>query len=272
VHKARQVSSEAEAPFAPAELEEVATAIARVRPAVVFVPHVETSSGMLLPDGYLRGLADAIHNVGGLLVVDCIASGALWLDMVGLGIDVLLSAPQKGWSASPCAGLVMLSELARERIEHTRSSSFACDLRMWLKVMEAYEAGGHMYHATMPTDGLQRLQQALRESRTAGFERLRAAQWELGTRVRDVLERAGYPSVAAEGYKAPCVVVSYTRSQEIASGKRFRELGLQIAAGVPLQCDEPAGFQSFRLGLFGLDKLLNIERSVGSLEAALAQL
>lgn len=269
VLKARPIAAEEEAPFAPAPLDEVVAAIKRVRPAVVFAPHVETASGMVLPEAYLRGLAAAVREVDGLLVVDCIASGALWLNMAELEIDVLLSAPQKGWSASPCAGLVMLGERARQRIEHTQSSSFACDLRMWLKVMEAYEAGGHLYHATLPTDSLQRLQQALLASRAAGFESLRAAQWELGTRVRAALERAGYPSVAADGFQAPSVVVSYTRSADVASGKRFRELGLQIAAGVPLQCDEPASFRTFRVGLFGLDKLQNVDRTVASFVDAL---
>jgi aspartate aminotransferase-like enzyme len=272
VLKARRTSSAVEAPFAPAPIGEVCDAIARERPAVVFVPHVETASGMLLPDAYLRGVADAVHGVGGLCVVDCIASGALWLDMRALGIDVLLSAPQKGWSASPCAGLVMLSELARERIEHTQSSSFACDLRKWLQVMEAYESGGHMYHATMPTDSLVRLQSAVHESRALGLDTLRQAQWELGTRVRGALEHAGFPSVAAPGFQAPGVVVSYTKSAEVANGKRFRELGLQVAAGVPLQCDEPAELMTFRIGLFGLDKLRQVERTVQTLEQALARL
>jgi aspartate aminotransferase-like enzyme len=205
-------------------------------------------------------------------VVDCIASGALWLDMAALDIDVLISAPQKGWSASPCCGLVLLGERARQRIEHTQSTSFACDLRKWLQVMEAYEAGGHLYHATLPTDALLRLSASLLETQAFGFANARDSQWELGQRVRSVLERAGYLGVAADGFQAPGVVVSYTRDADIASGKKFRELGLQSAAGVPLQCDEPATFRTFRLGLFGLDKLQNIGRTVTTLENALAQL
>jgi aspartate aminotransferase-like enzyme len=272
VLKARQTGSGDQAPFAPAPVDEVVAAIERERPGVVFVPHVETASGLLLQDDYLRSLAAAVRKVDGLLVVDCIASGALWLDMAELDIDVLISAPQKGWSASPCCGLVMLGERARQRIEHTQSSSFACDLRKWLQVMEAYEAGGHLYHATLPTDSLLRLGTALLETRALGFAKARDAQWELGRRVRAALERAGYPSVAAEGCKAPGVVVSYTLDADVASGKKFRELGLQIAAGVPLQCDEPASFRTFRLGLFGLDKLQNVERTVTTLEHALAQL
>jgi aspartate aminotransferase-like enzyme len=272
VLKARPASSEPAAPFAPAALVEVTREIERLRPAVVFVPHVETASGMLLPDEYLRGLAQAVRRVDGLLVVDCIASGALWLDMTALDIDVLLSAPQKGWSASPCAGLVLLGERARERIEHTQSSSFACDLRKWLQVMEAYEKGGHMYYATMPTDSLARLHQALLESRDFGLDKLQAAQWQLGDGVRALLEKAGFASVAAAGFKAPSVVVSYAPSAELASGQRFREQGLQVAAGVPLQCDEPPGFQTFRVGLFGLDKLQNVERTLATFHGALARI
>jgi aspartate aminotransferase-like enzyme len=272
VLKARPTASGDQAPFAPAPVAEVVAAIERERPGVVFVPHVETASGLLLPDDYLVRLAAAVRKVDGLLVVDCIASGALWLDMAKLDIDVLISAPQKGWSASPCCGLVMLGERARQRIEHTQSSSFACDLRKWLQVMEAYEAGGHLYHATLPTDSLLRLSTTLLETRALGFEKARAAQWELGRRVRAALEKAGYPSVAAEGYEAPGVVVSYTRDADIASGKKFRELGLQSAAGVPLQCDEPPGFRTFRLGLFGLDKLQNVDRTAATLERALAGL
>ncbi|HKO91320.1 MAG TPA: aminotransferase class V-fold PLP-dependent enzyme [Polyangiaceae bacterium] len=271
VLKARPTASGDQAPFAPAPVEEVVAAIERERPGVVFVPHVETASGILLPDPYLQRLADATRQVGGLLVVDCIASGTLWLDMARLGIDVLISAPQKGWSASPCCALVMLGERARERIEHTQSTSFACDLRKWLQVMEAYEAGGHLYHATMPTDSLLRLSSMLQQTREWGLAKARQAQEELGGRVRAALEKAGFPSVAAEGYQAPGVVVSYTRDADIASGKKFRELGLQSAAGVPLQCDEPASFRSFRLGLFGLEKLQNIDRTVATLERALAQ-
>jgi aspartate aminotransferase-like enzyme len=269
---ARPTSADAFAPFAPAPVEEVTQEIERLRPAVVFVPHVETASGMLLPDDYLRALGRAVRAVDGLLVVDCIASGALWLDMAELGIDVLLSAPQKGWSASACAGLVMLGERARQRIEHTQSTSFACDLRKWLQVMEAYEAGGHMYHATMPTDSLARLRVALAESEAFGLEALRRAQWELGEGVRASLEGAGFSSVAAAGFKAPGVVVSYARSAEMATGQRFRELGLQVAGGVPLQCGEPAGFQSFRVGLFGLDKLQNVGRTLATFTSALSRL
>jgi aspartate aminotransferase-like enzyme len=236
---------------------------------VVFVPHVETASGLILPDDYLVQVAAATRSVDGIFVVDCVASGAIWLDMGAIGIDVLISAPQKGWSSSPCCALVMLGERARERIESTRSSSYSCDLRKWLQIMEAYEGGGHLYHATLPTDSLAILRDTMVETGRLGFDRARAAQHELGTRVRSLLATAGFPSVAASGFEAPGVVVSYTTDPEIQTGRRFRQLGLQTAAGVPLQCDEPADFQTFRIGLFGLDKLQNVERTVQTLDTAL---
>ncbi|MET1076864.1 MAG: aminotransferase class V-fold PLP-dependent enzyme [Pseudomonas sp.] len=271
VLKARPVETGSQAAFAPAPLEEVLAAIAAQRPAVVFAPHVETASGMLLPDDYLRAVADAVHAVGGLFVLDCIASGAIWVDMRATGVDVLISAPQKGWSASPCCALVMLGERAREVIETTQSSSFACDLRKWLQIMETYESGGHAYHATMPTDGLVRLRDVMKETEAYGFDKVRAEQQALGDQVRALLSRKGFKSVAAPGFQAPGVVVSYTQDPEIQSGKAFLGLGLQTAAGVPLQCDEPADFRTFRIGLFGLDKLHAIERTVASLEQALNQ-
>jgi aspartate aminotransferase-like enzyme len=253
-------------------LDEVLACIAEERPQVVFAPHVETSSGMLLPDDYLRAVAAAVHAVGGLFVLDCIASGTLWVDMRACGVDVLISAPQKGWSASPCCALVMLSARAVERVNATQSSSFACDLKKWLQIMQAYEQGGHAYHATMPCDALAHFRDTMLESATLGFERLRDAQLELGSRVRSLLASHGFNSVAASGFEAPGVVVCYTDDGEIKSGKKFAALGLQTAAGVPLQCDEPADFSTFRIGLFGLEKLLNIERTVTTLEQALKQI
>jgi aspartate aminotransferase-like enzyme len=267
--KARRTGSGAQAPFAPAPIDEVVARIAHTKPDVVFAPHVETSSGMLLPDAYLRAVADAVHAVGGLFVLDCIASGAIWVDMHATGVDVLVSAPQKGWSGSPCCAFVMLGERARERIDSTTSTSFACDLRKWLQITEAYENGGHAYHATMPTDALVRTRDAMVETHTRGFENQRAAQWALGSAVRAMLARKGFASVAAEGFEAPSVVVSYTSDAELSNTKKMLAQGLQIAAGVPLQCDEGADFRSFRIGLFGLDKLANVERSVQSLEQAL---
>ncbi len=272
VIKARRSGEGAQAPFAPPPLAEVVAAISAQRPDLVFAPHVDTSSGMMLPHAYLRAVADAVHAVGGMLVVDCVASGAIWIDMADVGVDVLVTAPQKGWSGSPGCGLVMLSELARERIDATTSTSYSCDLRKWLQIMETYEGGGHAYHATPPTDALASLREVMQEAREIGFDKLRAAQQELGDRVRKALVTRGFPSVAAEGFQAPGVVVSYTTDPDIQSGKKFVNLGLQIAAGVPLQCDEPADYRSFRIGLFGLDKLLNVDRTVASLESALDQL
>ena len=269
VLKARPVADGPQAAFAPAPLDEVLTTIAEQKPQVVFAPHVETSSGMILPDDYLRAVSDAVHAVGGLFVLDCIASGTLWVDMQACGIDVLISAPQKGWSASPCCALVMMSEAAQARVEATQSSSFACDLKKWLQIMQAYEQGGHAYHATMPSDALARFRDAMLEAKALGFDRVRQQQQELGDRVRALLTARGFKSVAAEGFEAPGVVVCYTDDGQIKTGAKFAAIGLQIAAGVPLQCDEPADFQTFRLGLFGLDKLGNIERTVATLEQAL---
>lgn len=269
VLKARPVAEGPQAAFAPAPLDEVLATIAAEKPQVVFAPHVETSSGMILPDDYLRAVSDAVHAVGGLFVLDCIASGTLWVDMQACGIDVLISAPQKGWSASPCCALVMLSEAAQARVEATQSSSFACDLKKWLQIMQAYEQGGHAYHATMPSDALARFRDAMLEAKTLGFAKVREQQQELGDRVRALLAARGFKSVAAKGFEAPGVVVCYTDDGQIKSGAKFAAVGLQIAAGVPLQCDEPADFQTFRLGLFGLDKLGNVERTVNTLEQAL---
>jgi aspartate aminotransferase-like enzyme len=269
VLKARQAQDATQSPFAPCPIAEVVATIKSWKPAVVFAPHVETSSGMMLPDTYIRAMADAVHEVGGLLVIDCIASGTIWLDMKKLGIDALVSAPQKGWSASPCCGLVMLSTRAVERTRATTSTSFACDLGKWLQIMEAYEKGGHAYHTTMPTDSLRIFRDLMRETQALGFENLKQQQLELGRKVRALMESKGFASVAAEGFKAPGVVVSYTSEAELQNGSRFLAQGLQVAAGVPLQCDERADFRTFRVGLFGLDKLQNIDRTVANLAAAL---
>ncbi len=269
VMKARRVGNAADAPFAPAPVDEVVAKIAEEKPDVVFAPHVETSSGMILPDDYLRAVADAVHAVGGLFVLDCIASGCAWVDMEATGVDVLISAPQKGWSASPCAGLVMLSEAGLTRVRAAQSTSFAADLGKWLSIMEAYEAGGHAYHATMPTDALRAFRDTMLETKAYGFGKLCEAQWEQGRRVRALLAARWFRSVAAEGFEAPGVVVSYTDDPEIQTGKAFAAEGLQIAAGVPLMCDEGPEYRSFRLGLFGLDKLYDVDASVARLEAAL---
>ena len=270
--KARQVAEGSQAPFEPVPVEEVVATIRSQQPDLVFAPHVETSSGMILPPDYLSAVADAVHEVGGLFVLDCIASGTIWVDMKGSGVDVLVSAPQKGWSGSPCCALVMLSEQARERLSSTTSSSFACDLGKWHQIMQAYVGGGHAYHATMPTDGLRKLRDVMLETEEYGFDKVKAEQQDLGDRVRAMLEGKGIKSVAAQGFKAPGVAVSYTDDDAIQSGQKFLAAGLQIAAGVPLQCNERDDFKTFRIGLFGLDKLHNIDRTVAKLEEALNKL
>ncbi|WP_310631373.1 aminotransferase class V-fold PLP-dependent enzyme [Paraburkholderia sp.] len=272
VLKARPVEAGRQAAFAPPPIDEVVAAIKEHKPDLVFAPHVETASGMLLPDAYLRAVADAVHAVGGMFVLDCIASGTVWVDMAATGVDILISAPQKGWSASPCCALVMLGPLARERIDGTTSTSFACDLRKWLQIMEAYEGGGFAYHATMPTDSLATLRNVMKETEAYGFAKVQAEQLELGARIRALLAENGFKSVAAEGFEAPGVVVCYTDDDGIRSGKKFADAGLQIAAGVPLQCDEPADFKTFRIGLFGLDKLHDIEGAVARFANALKTL
>ncbi|HNT39088.1 MAG TPA: aminotransferase class V-fold PLP-dependent enzyme [Rubrivivax sp.] len=272
VMKARRLAPGAQQPFVPAPIDEVVATIRRERPALVFAPHVETASGMILPDDYLQALAAAVRETDGLFVLDCIASGAMWVDMRAAGVDILISAPQKGWTGSPGFAYVMLSERARAAIDGTSSSSFACDLKKWLQIMQAYKDGGHAYHATMPTDALTATRDVMAETRALGFARLQAAQAELGRQVRALLEREGFPSVAAAGFQAPGVVVSYTSDAELANAKAFAEQGLQTAAGVPLQCDEGADFRSFRIGLFGLEKLQNVERTVSTLEQALARI
>ncbi len=270
VLKARRIQEGKQAPFAPAPIEEVVATIKTEKPDLVFAPHVETASGIILPDNYMKAVADAVHSVGGMFVLDCIASGTVWVDMESSGVDVLISAPQKGWSASPCCALVMLSTLGRKHIENTESSSFACDLLKWLNIMEAYENGGHAYHATMPTDSLRRFRDIMKETEEYGFEKVCAEQQELGDKVREILVAKGFRSVAAKGFEAPGVVVSYTDDKGIHTGKKFAQIGFQVAAGVPLQCDEPEDYQTFRLGLFGLDNIHNVKRTVDNLEKALA--
>jgi aspartate aminotransferase-like enzyme len=269
VLKARRIAESSQAAWAPAPIAEVLAAIAREKPAVVFAPHVETAAGMMLPDDYLKAMADAVHAVGGLLVLDCIASGAMWVNMQATGVDVLISAPQKGWSSSPCCAMVMMSERARIAIDGTTSTSFSMDLKKWLQVMETYEGGGHMYHATLPTDALMRLREAMQETDAYGFDKVREEQMALGRSVRQLLAERGFSSVAAPGFEAPGVVVSYTTDPDIQSSKKFLAEGLQTAAGVPLQCDEPADFRTFRLGLFGLEKWHNVPRTLQQLRDAL---
>ncbi|WP_299040893.1 aminotransferase class V-fold PLP-dependent enzyme [uncultured Tateyamaria sp.] len=271
VLKARQTGNASPSPFAPAPIDDVVATIREQKPDVVFAPHVETSAGVILPDAYVAAMAAAAHDVGALMVLDCIASGCAWIDMRAQGVDVLISAPQKGWSASPCAGLVMLSDRAVARMDETTSDSFAIDLKKWHQIMAAYEGGGHAYHATMPTDALRDFRDTMKETQAYGFDTLKDAQWALGNAVRSLLADKGVTSVAADGFGAPGVVVSYTNDPDIQTGKRFAAEGMQIAAGVPLQCDEPADFRTFRLGLFGLDKLYDVDGTVARLKRVVDQ-
>lgn len=272
VIKGKQVENATQAPYAPAPIEEVVAYIKKEKPAVVFAPHVETSAGIILPADYLRAVGDAVESVGGLFVLDCIASGAMWVDMKACKVDVVISAPQKGWSSSPCCALIGLSARARTKIDSTQSTSFSTDLKKWLQIMETYEKGGHVYHTTMPTDALKILRNVMQETQALGFDHLRNQQIELGKKVRAMLVERGYPSVAAPGFEAAGVVVSYTEDPDIQTGKKFIALGLQTAAGVPLQCDERPDFRTFRIGLFGLEKLTHVDRTVAHLEKAMDQI
>jgi aspartate aminotransferase-like enzyme len=267
--QARRTKDETKAPWTPAPLEEIVDSIHKTRPAVVFAPHVETSSGIILPDEYIKAIGQASREVDALFVLDCVASGAVWVDMQDTDVDVLITAPQKGWSSTPSAGMVMLNQRARARADAAKSSSYACDLGAWLRIMDAYENGGHAYHATMPTDSLRTLRDTIREVEAFGLEKATQKQWELGSKVRALLADRGLPSVAAEGFEAPGVVVSYTDDEGIRTGKKFAQQGLQVAAGVPLKCDEPTDFSTFRVGLFGLEKLQNVDRTVEYLKKAL---
>lgn len=272
VLKARPLAGGVDAAWVPAPINEVVAHIRAEKPALVFAPHVETASGIILPDDYLKAVADAVHEVGGLFVLDCVASGTIWVDMKACGVDVLISAPQKGWSSSPCAALVMLSEAGRQRVEETVSTSFAADLKKWLQIMQAYENGGHAYHATMPTGALLQLRDTMREMEGIGFHVLQEKQWELGHKIRAMLAKHGVKSVAADGFAAPGVVVSHTTDADVHNARKFIALGLQTAGGVPLMCDEPADFRTFRVGLFGLDKLADVNGTVSHLEAALERI
>ena len=272
VLKASKISDESQAPFKPVDVNEVVNQIKNQKPAIVFAPHVETSAGIILPDDYIQTVAEAVHSVGGMFVLDCIASGAIWVDMEKLGVDILVSAPQKGWSASPSFGMVMLSSNASKKIHDTKSTSYSCDLLKWLQIMQAYENGGHAYHATMPTDAIKHFRDTINETAEFGFDNARQKQQELGDRVRGLLSKYNFISVAADGFLAPGVVVSYTSDKEIHNGSKFKDMGMQIAAGVPLKCNEGDDYQTFRLGLFGLDKLKDVDAAVGRLEDAFKQL
>ena len=272
VIQGRQAVNEFEGAFAPPPIDEIVAWIKKEKPAVVFAPHVETSAGMILTPEYLRAVGEAVESVDGLFVLDCIASGAMWVDMVASKVDIIISAPQKGWSSSPCCALIAMSERARAKIDATTSTSYSCDLKKWLQIMETYEKGGHVYHTTMPTDSLRVLRDVMKETQSYGFANLKKQQEELGRQVRHIMEQKGFKSVAAAGFQAPCVVVSYTTDQDIQNGKKFMALGLQTAAGVPLQCGEREDFRTFRIGLFGLEKLQHVDQTVKYLSDALAKL
>lgn len=266
---ARPDSDDPQAAWSPAPIDEVVAAIRARRPDVVFAPHVETAAGIVLTDEYVRALADVVHEVGGVLVLDCIASGAMWVDMRDLGVDVLLSAPQKGWSGTPGVGFVMLGERGRDAVASAAPNSFALDLGRWLAISDAYRDGTASYHATMPTDSIAHNLAMMIETRERGFAALRDAQIELGARVRQLLAEHGMPSVAASDFAASSVVVVHTDDPAMRTGARLREQGLQVAAGVPLHCDEPDSFSTFRIGLFGLDKLADVDGTVARLRTAL---
>ena len=259
---ARPDTPEADQQFSPAPIEDICAAITANRPSVVVAPHVETSAGLLMPDEFIAQIASTAHEVGAIFVLDCVASGALWVDMGALGVDVLISAPQKGWTSTPCAGVVMLSDAALARMEDTESDSFVLNLKKWHQIMDAYLGGGHAYHATMPTDGISQFYQAVLEIKKFGYANAKQAQIELGTKLRGIMEQRGFKSLTADGFKSPTVIVSHTDRDDMKSGAAFAAQGVQIAAGVPLECGESDQFKTFRIGLFGLDKLANIERTI----------
>lgn len=269
---ASRVDAGRQAAWAPMPAEEVASRILAERPGVVFAPHVETSAGLVLPDDHLRAVSDAVRATDGLFVLDVVASGSTLVEMDAVGADVLVAAPQKGWSGSPGMGFVLLNERARARLDETTSSSFALDLARWVAIAEGYRQGRPGYHATLPTDALAHNAAALLETRSAGFDLLADRQAELGRRVRAMFAERGWPSVAAPGFEASSVVVSYTDDPELRSGAALRRVGIQSAAGVPLMCGEPEGFSTFRVGLFGLDKLADVDGAAARLEEALDRL
>jgi len=267
--KAQPDTDLADQQFSPAPIEDIVAMIKSTKPRLVVSPHVETSAGLLMPDDYLTQIAEAAHEVGAIFVLDCVASGALWVDMAKIGVDVLITAPQKGWTSTPCAGVVMLSEAAVARLDETQSDSFVLDLKKWHQIMTAYLNGGHAYHATMPTDGLSQFYDTLCEVKSFGYDRAKQAQIELGSRLRLLMEQRGYKSLAADGFKSPSVIVSHTERDDMKNGAAFAANGVQIAAGVPLECGESADFKTFRVGLFGLDKLADIDGTISDFMQAL---
>ena len=267
--KAQPDTDLADQQFSPAPIEDIVAMIKSTKPRLVVSPHVEASAGLLMPDDYLTQIAKAAHEVGAIFVLDCVASGALWVDMAKIGVDVLITAPQKGWTSTPCAGVVMLSEAAVARLDETQSDSFVLDLKKWHQIMSAYLNGGHAYHATMPTDGLSQFYDTLCEVKSFGYDSAKQAQIELGSRLRLLMEQRGYKSLAADGFKSPSVIVSHTERDDMKNGAAFAANGVQIAAGVPLECGESAAFKTFRVGLFGLDKLADIDGTISDFMQAL---
>mmetsp|Transcript_11346 Transcript_11346/g.16455 ORF Transcript_11346/g.16455 Transcript_11346/m.16455 type:complete len:456 (+) Transcript_11346:178-1545(+) len=259
--------------YAPYPIDEVVAKIHDERPAVLFAPHVETSTGMILPDDYIKKATKAMHEVGGLFVLDCIASGTVWADMKDLGVDVVISAPQKGWTGPACAALVMMSEKAVEKMGEKEETSFSLSLKRWSAIMDTYEKGGFGYHTTMPTDALRDFHEISVETLKFGLPKLKDAQIELGATARSLLESKGLTSVAAPGFQAPGVLVYYSPlgQENPVMMNRFKAHGLQIAMGVPWRVNEPEGLQTFRIGLFGLDKMGNIPHTIETLGTALDQ-
>merc|ERR1712176_787139 len=257
--------------YAPFPVDEVVKKIHEERPAVVFAPHVETSTGMILPDDYIEKVGKAVHEVGGLFVLDCIASGTVWVDMKALGVDVVISAPLKGWTGPTCSALVMLSERAAEKMAEKEESSFTLSLKRWSAIMDTYEAGGFGYHTTMPTDALRDFHEVSVEVLKIGLPELKQNQYELGKTARAALDKRGLTSVSAPGYQAPGVLVYHCplEIENLDMMKKFKKNNLQIAMGVPWKLDEPEGMKTFRLGLFGLDKLGDIHGTVKTLTSAL---
>lgn len=256
-------------PFAPYPIDEIVGIIQKEKPGLVMAPHVETSTGIILPNDYLAKLGEAVRSVDGLFVLDCIASGSVWVDLKQLSVDVAVMAPQKSWSSTPCAALILLGERGLRSLESQKDStsdSFSLNLHKWWCVMRKYEEGAHMYHATMPTDGIRKFHDFLHELKAFGFERAEKAQWEIGRGVRSILKNEGFQSVAAEGFEAPGVVVSYAPNDDFATGKAFLKQGVQVAAGVPLFLNEGVEFKAFRIGLFGLDKLQSPSKVINDFE------
>ena len=263
VLKGSPVGASSRPQFTPHPLEDVLATIRREKPAVVFAPHVETSTGIKLPDEYVAEVGAAVQEHGGHFVLDCIASGTYWTDMKALNVDVVITAPQKGWTGPACVGLTMLSERATEAVRASKPKSMVLNLSKWLDVAESYDNGGFMYYTTMPTDAITLFRDVAAETKEYGFAKAKEDFILLGQEVRDMMASKGFTTVAADGYHAPGVVVAYTDDPNMFP--KFKSQGFQVAAGVPFMIDEPTGNHTFRIGLFGIDKLYNRARTVSRL-------